>query len=159
MPSLYIQRPLDIVDLNFFQNLKIVKKCIKYKKRLVQFSTCEVYGMLGGRSGIFDGKSSLLVLGPVNKQRWIYSCAKQLLERVIYAYGNEGLLNYTIIRPFNFIGPKMDFLVRSRDEGTPRVFANFMSSLIYNNEMYVVDGGTNMRTFTYIKDAVEEWSA
>ena len=111
--------------------------------------------MLGDRNGIFDEESSLLILGPVNKQRWIYSCAKQLLERVIYAYGKEGLLNYTIIRPFNFIGPKMDFLVKSRDEGIPRVFANFMSSLIYNNKMYVVDGGTNMRTFTYIKDAVE----
>lgn len=155
MPALYIQKPLDVVDLNFFQNLKIVKQCIKYGKRLIQFSTCEVYGMLGDRNGIFDEESSLMILGPVNKQRWIYSCAKQLLERVIYAYGNEGLLNYTIVRPFNFIGPKMDFLVRSRDEGTPRVFANFMSSLIYNNEMYVVDGGTNMRTFTCIKDAVE----
>lgn len=155
MPALYIEKPLDVVDLNFFQNLKIVKKCIKYNKRLVQFSTCEVYGMLGDRSGVFNEESSALILGPVNKQRWIYSCAKQLLERVIYAYGNESLLNYTIIRPFNFIGPEMDFLVRSRDEGTPRVFANFMSSLVYDNEMYVVDGGTNMRTFTYIKDAVE----
>ena len=155
MPALYIQKPIDVVDLNFFQNLKIVKECIKYKKRLIQFSTCEVYGMLGDRNGVFDEESSLLILGPINKQRWIYSCAKQLLERLIYAYGKEGLLNYTIIRPFNFIGPKMDFLIKSRDEGTPRVFANFMSSLIYNSKMYVVDGGANMRTFTYIKDAVE----
>ena len=35
-------------------------------------------------------------------------CAKQLLERVLHAYGLEEGLNYSIIRPFNFIGPRID---------------------------------------------------
>ena len=155
IPALYIEKPLDVVELNFFQNLRIVKQCMKQKKWVIQFSSCEVYGLLGGRNGIFTEESSLLILGPVNKNRWIYSCAKQLLERIIYAYGKEKLLNYTIIRPFNFIGPKMDFLVKSKDDGIPRVFANFISALLYKEPMYIVDKGINKRTFTYIKDAVE----
>jgi UDP-apiose/xylose synthase len=155
VPSLYIEKPLDVVNLNLFENLKIVKQCAKLKKWLIQFSSCEVYGMLGGRDGIFSEEESLLVLGPVNKNRWIYSCAKQMLERIIYAYGEEKSLKYTIIRPFNFIGPNMDFLVKSKAEGIPRVFANFMSALLYKEPLYIVDNGVNERTFIFIKDAVE----
>jgi hypothetical protein len=29
------------------------------------------------------------VVGPINKQRWIYSVSKQLLDRVIWAYGDK----------------------------------------------------------------------
>ena len=155
IPSIYIKKPIEVVELNFFKNLKIVKQCIEQKKWVIQFSSCEVYGLLGGRNGVFSEESSLLILGPVQKSRWIYSCAKQLLERMIYAYGTEGLLNYTIIRPFNFIGPKMDFLVKSPDEYIPRVFANFMSSLLYKDPMYIVDKGKNKRTFIFIKDAIK----
>lgn len=61
--------------------------------------------------------------------RWIYACSKQLLERVLHAYGLEAGFNYTIVRPFNFIGPKIDFL-QSEQEGIPRVFSFFMDALI-----------------------------
>lgn len=155
VPSLYIEKPLDVVNLNLFENLKIVRKCVEVKKWLIQFSSCEVYGLLGNRNGIFSEEESLLILGPINKSRWIYSCAKQMLERIIYAYGAENLLKYTIIRPFNFIGPNMDFLVKSKEDGMPRVFASFMSALLYKNPLYIVDNGSNERTFTFIKDAVE----
>jgi nucleoside-diphosphate-sugar epimerase len=155
IPALYIKKPLEVVELNLFENLKIINYCLEFKKWIIQFSSCEVYGLLGGRNGIFSEESSLLILGPVKKNRWIYSCAKQLLERIIYAYGSKEQLNYTIIRPFNFIGPNMDFLVKSPDDGIPRVFANFMSSLLYKEPMYIVDKGKNRRTFTFIKDAVK----
>ena len=38
----------------------------------------------------FDEDTSPLVYGPIQKQRWIYSCSKQLLDRVIWAYGDAG---------------------------------------------------------------------
>lgn len=154
-PQIYVDRPIEVVELNLFENLKVAEYCMDTDTRLVQFSTVEVYGMVGHRGGGFSEDESLLILGPIQKQRWIYSCAKQLLERMLYAYGEHGKLEYTIVRPFNFIGPKMDYLVESPEEGTPRVFANFMSSLIYGHEMVLVDGGTQRRSFTYIEDAVE----
>ncbi len=48
--------------------------------------------------------------GPIDKPRWIYSCAKQLMDRVIYAYGMQEGLDYTLFRPFNWIGagPRLD---------------------------------------------------
>src|SRR6266576_7201998 len=63
-PSVYVSRPLDVVDLNFFQNLRLVEKCIQYKKRLLQFSTCEVYGRAEGRREPFNEDKTNLVMGP-----------------------------------------------------------------------------------------------
>ena len=39
------------------------------------------------RRRVRSRRSSDLVYGPIDKQRWIYACSKQLLDRVIYAYG------------------------------------------------------------------------
>jgi UDP-apiose/xylose synthase len=166
-PGLYVKMPLEVFRLNFTENLKIAEACLKYKKRLVQFSTCEVYGrtvstVLNGdlpngddpRHAIFSEDSSVFILGPVEKHRWIYACAKQLLERVIHAYGLEHDFNYTIIRPFNFIGPKIDYLLNETD-GIPRVFSFFMEALISGTTMKLVDGGHQRRCYTYIDDAVE----
>lgn len=157
-PKQYVEMPLDVVDLNYHQNLKIVQDCVETDTRLIQFSTCEVYGKLGNRTGddkVFREDTSDIILGPVGQQRWIYACSKELLERVVYAHGQENDLDWTIIRPFNFIGPEMDYIITSPEEGTPRVFSAFMSSLLYDHPMYLVNGGTNKRVFTYIQDAVD----
>lgn len=157
-PQQYVDLPLDVVQLNYHENLKIVEDCVETDTRLIQFSTCEVYGKLGNRTGDdieFSEDTSDLITGPVEAQRWIYACAKELLERVVHAHGQENGLEWTIIRPFNFIGPEMDYIITSPDEGTPRVFASFMSSLLYDHPMYLVNGGTNKRVFTYIDDAVD----
>ena len=69
-------------------------------------STSEVYGMCPDPE--FKEDESPLVLGPIHKQRWIYAASKQLLDRVIWAYGSEEQLDFTLFRPFNWIGPKLD---------------------------------------------------
>jgi len=162
-PSLYITRPVEVFELNFTENLRIVEHCLKHDKRIVQFSTCEVYGktaasILGRDPGDmpfpFNEDESPLIMGPIRNHRWIYACAKQLLERVLHAYGLERGLNYTIIRPFNFIGPRIDYLPSERD-GNPRVFSHFMNGLLYGTPMRLVDGGLAYRAYTYIDDAVE----
>jgi len=135
---------------------------------LIQFSTCEVYGRTAASLpnahltnpedpalATFNEDTTEYILGPVSKHRWIYSCAKQLLERVLHAYGLEKGFNYTIIRPFNFIGPKIDFLPQDDTSGIPRVFSFFMESLFTGEPMKLVNGGTNRRCYTYIDDAVE----
>jgi UDP-apiose/xylose synthase len=166
-PGLYLRIPLEVFRLNFTENLKIAESCVRYNKRLIQFSTCEVYGRTAASlkharvadpedpiHATFSEDESEYILGPVCKHRWIYSSAKQLLERVLHAYGLEMGFNYTIIRPFNFIGPKIDFLLHER-EGIPRVFSFFMDALLNGTEMKLVNGGTNRRCYTHIEDAVE----
>ena len=56
-------------------------------------------------------ETSPLVYGPINKPRWIYACAKQLMDRVICGLRHAGRqLDYTLFRPFNWIGagPRLD---------------------------------------------------
>ncbi|MHB1351011.1 MAG: bifunctional UDP-4-keto-pentose/UDP-xylose synthase [Desulfobulbaceae bacterium] len=166
-PSLYVSRPLDVFHLNFSENLKIAETCVRQGKRLIQFSSCEVYGktvasivpgLLANPDdpdlALFAEESTPFILGPVNRHRWIYSCAKQLLERVLHAYGLAGELIYTIIRPFNFIGPRIDYLPRE-GEGVPRVFSHFMGALLHGGPMRLVNGGRQRRCYTYIDDAVD----
>ena len=87
--------------------------------------------------GAYNEDTTDVVFGPVNKQRWIYATAKLLLDRVLYAHGVAGNLDYTIIRPFNFIGSRIDYLVAPGTMGGPRVFAHFLSALMGNGPMYL----------------------
>ncbi len=163
-PSLYTTRTLDVIDVNCTGTIPLINMCAEAGARLVYFSTSEVYGRtaasLAGRGD--DAESCLLredcspfILGPVEAQRWSYACAKQLIERVVFACGQEHGLNYTIVRPFNFIGPRMDFLPGIDGEGIPRVLACFLSALIARKPLRLVDGGRNRRCFTWIGDAID----
>ncbi|CBI38654.3 unnamed protein product, partial [Vitis vinifera] len=38
---------------------------------------------------------------------WSYACGKQLIERLIYVEGAEHGLQFTIVRPFSRIGPRI----------------------------------------------------
>ncbi len=152
-PSLYVTSPVEVFDLNFMQNLRVAESCIKHNTRLIQFSSAEVYGK-SLEGGEYSEETSDVVFGPVNKQRWIYATAKLLLDRVLYAHGTAGNLDYTIIRPFNFIGPRIDYLVPAGSMGGPRVFAHFLSALLGDGPMYLVDGGQMHRAFLHIDDAM-----
>jgi len=151
-PATYVTHPLRVFELDFEANLEVVRQCVKYGKHLIFPSTSEVYGM--SPDGILDEENSPLVYGPVNKQRWIYANSKQLLDRVIFAYGVRDDLNYTLFRPFNFIGPNLDD-VEEPKEGSSRVFTQFLSNILYKRPIKLVDGGQQKRSFTFIDDAVE----
>ncbi|MCX7858227.1 MAG: bifunctional UDP-4-keto-pentose/UDP-xylose synthase [Deltaproteobacteria bacterium] len=153
-PSSYIKDPLRVFEIDFEANLKIVRLCVKYGKRLVFPSTSEVYGMCTDRE--FDEDKSLLVLGPIRNQRWIYSASKQLLDRVIWAYGWQRGLRFTLFRPFNWIGPKLDELtLEPEKEGSSRVVTQFISNLLLGEPIKLVDGGWQRRCFTYVDDGID----
>ena len=44
-PASYVREPLRVFELDFEENLTIIRQCVKYKKRVVFPSTSEVYGM------------------------------------------------------------------------------------------------------------------
>jgi UDP-apiose/xylose synthase len=151
-PSIYVTDPLEVFELNFVQNLEIAKLCIAHRKRLIQYSSAEVYGKTSeGTAYVEDATDG--VFGPVHKQRWIYATGKMLLERVLYAHGAAGNLEFTIVRPFNFIGSRIDYLVPANAIGGPRVFPHFMSALLTGGPIRLVDGGYVRRAFMHIADA------
>jgi nucleoside-diphosphate-sugar epimerase len=151
-PATYVIDPLRVFELDFEANLDIVRMCVRYKKRVLFPSTSEVYGM--STDAEFDEENSNLVLGPINKQRWIYSCSKQLMDRVIHAYNLREGLQYTLFRPFNWIGPKLDSIFEPK-EGSSRVLTQFIGNILRGKDIQLVDGGAQRRSFTYIDDGID----
>jgi nucleoside-diphosphate-sugar epimerase len=151
-PATYVKEPLRVFELDFEENLRVIRQCVKYRKRVVFPSTSEVYGMCGDAE--FDEDASPLVLGPINKPRWIYSCSKQLLDRVIAAYGQQEGLRYTLFRPFNWIGPKLDDIDAAK-EGSSRVVTQFIINLFRGEPIRLVDGGEQKRAFTWLEDGID----
>jgi nucleoside-diphosphate-sugar epimerase len=151
-PATYVREPLKVFELDFEANLPIVRSCVKHGKRILFPSTSEVYGMC--RDAEFDPYSSELVLGPIDKQRWIYSCSKQLMDRVIWAYGSMGSLDFTLFRPFNWIGAGLDS-IHTPKEGSSRVITQFLGHIVRGEPIKLVDGGTQKRAFTYIDDGID----
>jgi nucleoside-diphosphate-sugar epimerase len=151
-PVQYVRDPLRVFELDFEANLAIVRQCARHRKRIIFPSTSEVYGM--SPDAELDESTSSLVYGPIERQRWIYACSKQLLDRVIYAYGVRDGIDYTLFRPFNWIGPKLDDVFDAK-EGSSRLFTQFISNVIFRKPLQLVDGGTQSRSFTYIDDGIE----
>src|SRR4026208_357002 len=151
-PATYVKQPLRVFELDFEANLPIVRACVRHGKRLVFPSTSEVYGMSPDRE--FDPESSPLVYGPINRQRWIYACSKQLMDRVIWAYGEQQGLDFTLFRPFNWIGAGLDS-IHTQKEGSSRVVTQFFGHSVRGEPIKLVDGGTQKRAFTYIDDGID----
>ncbi|HWQ08376.1 MAG TPA: bifunctional UDP-4-keto-pentose/UDP-xylose synthase, partial [Holophaga sp.] len=151
-PATYVKSPLRVFELDFEENLRIIRQCVKYGKRVVFPSTSEVYGM--STDPEFKEDESVLITGPINMPRWIYSCSKQLMDRVIAAYGQQEGLKYTCFRPFNWIGPKLDSIDTAK-EGSSRVVTQFMVDLAQGNPIKLVDGGSQKRCFTFVEDGID----
>ncbi|KAI5388782.1 UDP-D-apiose/UDP-D-xylose synthase 2, variant 2 [Lathyrus oleraceus] len=133
-PADYNTRPLDTIFSNFIDAIPVEPQYYMLKEDV---SPC--------------------IFGPVHKQRWSYACAKQMTDRLIYAEHAENGLKFTIVRPYNWIGPRMDFIpgVDGPSDGVPRVLACFSNNLLRGEPLKLVDGGRSQRTFLYVKDAIE----
>ncbi|PAB77797.1 bifunctional UDP-4-amino-4-deoxy-L-arabinose formyltransferase/UDP-glucuronic acid oxidase ArnA [Escherichia coli] len=151
-PIEYTRNPLRVFELDFEENLRIIRYCVKYRKRIIFPSTSEVYGMCSDK--YFDEDHSNLIVGPVNKPRWIYSVSKQLLDRVIWAYGEKEGLQFTLFRPFNWMGPRLDNLNAARI-GSSRAITQLILNLVEGSPIKLIDGGKQKRCFTDIRDGIE----
>jgi UDP-apiose/xylose synthase len=166
-PILYGTETIEVIRSNFTEVEPIVAMCAQAKVRLVHLSTCEVMGRtlrswlpdpsidLPAELDEMDEERTPFLLGPLSSTRWSYACAKQLSERLIEAWGRERGLDWTIVRPFNFIGPGMDYLPGHDGEGVPRVLACFVKALIHREPLKLVDEGKARRTFLHISEAVD----
>ena len=150
-PATYVQNPLKIFELDFEANLEIIRLAVEYQKRIIFPSTSEVYGMCPDQE--FDEETSALVTGPIKKERWIYSTSKQLLDRLIFAYGKHHNLAYTLFRPFNWYGPRLDNPMNPKRGGS-RVLTQFIGNILRGETIHLVDGGAQQRCFTYIEDGI-----
>lgn len=151
-PAYYMEKPLWTFELDFEQNLKVVRMCVEAGKRVIFPSTSEVYGMSEDSELIED--ESPLTVGPVTKSRWIYSCGKQMMDRLIIAYGTERGLDYTLFRPFNWVGPRLDTFEDAK-ERKARSITQMVYDVLNRGEISLVGGGENRRSFLWVDDATD----
>jgi nucleoside-diphosphate-sugar epimerase len=76
------------------------------------------------------------------------------MDRVIWAYGFQQGLDFTLFRPFNWIGPGLDSLGASK-EGSSRVVTQFLGHIVRGERIQLVDGGRQKRAFTFIDDGID----
>lgn len=118
----------------------------KYKARIMQFSTSEVYG---------DPAENYLVQpesyrGNVNctGPRACYDEGKRCAESLCYDYNRTFGTDVRVIRIFNTYGPYMN-----KDDG--RVVSNFICQALKNEDITIYGEGNQSRSFCYITDLIE----
>jgi nucleoside-diphosphate-sugar epimerase len=76
------------------------------------------------------------------------------MDRVIHAYGMQEDLDYTLFRPFNWIGSGLDS-INTPKEGSSRVITQFFGHIVRGEPIKLVDGGGQKRAFTYVDDGID----
>jgi len=152
-PATYVREPLRVFELDFEATshrarLRRIQEALNLSVH-VRKST----GMCPDDA--FDPENSNIVYGPIHKQRWIYACSKQMMDRVIYAYGFERGLDFTLFRPFQLdrLGTRFD----QHRKGRQLAGASLSSwgTSCAANRSNSVDGGKQKRSFTHIDDGIE----
>jgi UDP-apiose/xylose synthase len=165
-PAQYCESPVKTIRSNFIDAYKLIDLCSEHRKWLIHTSTCEVYGRTLSSYIPGEGYSNPdlyeqredetpCLLGPTKNHRWSYATAKQLFERYLLAHGEENQLPWTVVRPYNWFGARMDFIPGRDGDGVPRVLACFMTALLDGKPMQLIDGGHAYRTITFIDDAID----
>lgn len=139
-----LDNPLGSIVTNIKGTEIIFELADKYQKKVLLASTSEVYGK---HACVPFKEGDDRILGPVNKSRWSYAEAKAMDEFLALAYAKERKLPVVIIRFFNTVGPRQ----------TGRygmVLPGFILKAIQNKPISVYGDGSQIRSFTYVKDAV-----
>jgi len=137
-----MENPVKGLNSNILGSISIIKLAAELKKRIVVFSTSEIYGKsISPELRENDDR----IIG--HSFRWSYSIGKAVAEYYCYAYGKEMDLDYVVIRCFNIVGPRQ---VGNYGMVLPRL----ARQALRNEPMTVYDDGTQIRTFTHVSDLV-----
>ena len=88
----------------------------------------------------FHPYESNLVLGPIDKQRWIYSCSKQMLDRVIWAYGREQGFDFTLSARLIGLVPVLTGYLPTK-KAILGLLLNFLGNIVRGQSIHLVNGG------------------
>jgi UDP-glucose 4-epimerase len=145
---LIVESPVRTIETNIRGTEIILQLAAKKRKKVVLFSTSEVYGKA---AKVPFGEDDDLVLGPTHKGRWSYACSKAIDEFLALAYWREKRLPVVVARLFNTVGPRQ----------TGRygmVLPNFARQALAGRPLTVFGEGTQSRCFAHVSDAVRALS-
>ena len=136
IPDCY-ERPTDFFEVNANGALNVYMACIANNiKRLVQYSTSEVYG---------TGKTCPMDEHHVVFPQSTYAVSKLAADRLGFTLFHEKKLPVVILRQFNCYGPR---------ETHPYIIPELINQLNKSNKLKL-GNLTATRDFTYVDDAAE----
>lgn len=139
-----LENPLRSLLTNIHGTEVVLEACAEHGRRVLVFSSSEVYGK--GVAVPF-AEDDDRVLGPTHKLRWSYACGKAVDESLAYAYFEQRQLPMTIVRCFNTCGP--------RQTGTyGMVIPNMVMRALRHEPILVFGDGSQSRCFSAVHDVV-----
>lgn len=141
-----LDNPLTSVVTNLQGTENILELAAEYRKKTVIASTSEVYGKHPLTCRPFKEDDDRM-MGPTTVSRWGYAEAKAMDEFLALAYAKEKKLRVVIVRFFNVVGP-----VQVGTYGM--VLPRLISQALRDEPLTVYGDGRQLRSFTYIADAV-----
>ncbi|MCD4654665.1 NAD-dependent epimerase/dehydratase family protein [bacterium] len=139
-----IKSPTETMRVNMIGTANVLDEARKLKnlKRLVDFSTSEVFGT----SAFRVEESHQTHIGAVGEARWTYAVSKLAGEHLAKAYHKEFGMPTVTLRPFNVYGPGQV------GEGAMRIF---IQRALKNEEIQIHGDGNQIRAWCFVDDFVD----
>ena len=140
-----LDNPLETILTNTMGTEIVLAHASKYGKRIIIFSTSEVYGK---NNKIPFKEEDDRIMGSTMKTRWSYATSKAMDEFLALAYHKEKELDVTIVRLFNTVGAG-----QLSEYGM--VIPRLVKQALEGKNITVYGDGTQTRCFCNVKDVVK----
>jgi len=139
-----LENPLQSLTTNIRGTEVVLHACDLHHKKVIIFSSSEVYGK--GTTVPFSEDDDRL-LGPTQKLRWSYACGKAVDECLAISYFEQHQLPVVIVRCFNTCGPR-------QSAAYGMVIPNMIERALRNQPILVFGDGQQTRCFSAVDDVV-----
>ena len=143
-PPHYQYDPIKTAQTNFLGMYNVLTLAKKFKSKVLQASTSEVYGDPKIHPQPEDYR------GNVNPDgiRACYDEGKRIAETLCFDFHRQYGVDIKIVRIFNTYGPNM-----REDDG--RVVSNFICQALKGDDLTIYGTGSQTRSFCYVDDLVD----
>ena len=143
-PPHYQYDPIKTAQTNFLGMYNVLMLAKKFKSKVLQASTSEVYGDPKIHPQPEDYR------GNVNPDgiRACYDEGKRIAETLCFDFHRQYGVDIKIVRIFNTYGPNM-----REDDG--RVVSNFICQALKGDDLTIYGNGSQTRSFCYVDDLVD----
>lgn len=139
-----MENQLKSIEINVRGTETVLEQANKGKKKVILFSTSEIYGK---SEAVPFREDDDRILGPTTLTRWSYAVSKSIDEILALAYWREKKLPVVILRCFNTCGPR-----QTGQYGM--VLPRFVKQALLDNPITVYGDGSQTRCFASVYDVV-----
>jgi len=140
--------PEKVLKVNILSTLNLLDWAVdKNNLKILFSSSSEVYAgsIKYGLGKIPTSEDVPLCIEDISNVRWSYGASKLLAENAFFSYSKSYNVKFSIIRYHNIYGPRMGF---------EHVIPQFLERIYRNQLPLEIYGGSPMRAFCYVSDAI-----